>query len=62
MHKGVPGCRILDKSRPSLCLNTLIYKMGLISTLPHTQRNGFKSKLCHSKAVAFGLPSSKMES
>lgn len=62
MHKGVLGYRILDKSRPSLCLNILVYKMGLISTLPNTQRNGFKSKLCDSKAVTFGLPSSKMGS
>lgn len=62
MHKGVPGCRIRDKSRPSLCLNILIYKMGLVSTLPNTQRNGFKCKLCHSKAMTFGLPSSKMGS
>lgn len=40
MHKGIPGYRILDKSRPSLYLNTLVYKMGLISTQPNTREMG----------------------
>lgn len=58
-----PGqVQILDKSGSSLCLKTLIYKIGLLSTLPNTERNGFKSKLCHSKAVTFGLLSSQMGS
>ncbi|XP_059949768.1 rho GTPase-activating protein SYDE1 isoform X3 [Mesoplodon densirostris] len=47
--REVPGCGILDKSRPSLCLNILIYKMGLIPALPNTQRSRLKPKFCHFK-------------